>query len=430
MNSGALHDFLRNYLYFFMKILHVVSGDLSGGAGRGAYWMHKALLSLGVDSYIFTNSRDLPLENSGRIINAFITDKDKAVNLVKLQCEKTLLKLYRKNKSRIFSTGIFGIDITKLLGYKEYDLVHLHWIGGAFVNIKHLSKIDKPLVWTIRDMWPMTGGCHYAMGCERFIEGCGYCHQLGSKTRYDLSYYVFNRKKKFLPDHMKLVGISDWVSDQAKRSKLFSNYDVQTIHNGIDTDEFSPINKSHARSLLGIYTKKKIILVLAQNINDFYKGFDELLESLSLLSKEKYYCIFVGKIDPKLIDGVEIEWKLLGFLNDLISLRLVYSAADVFVAPSKMEAFGKTIVESMACGTPVVCFDATGPKDIVVHTVNGYKAKSFDAFDLANGIEWVAGHPDYASLASSAIDRAQKKFDIKLIAKRYMNLYEEMLDKR
>src|SRR5690606_17796791 len=122
----------------------------------------------------------------------------------------------------------------------------------------HLAKLSKPVVWTMRDMWPMTGGCHYAMGCEKFTTGCGSCDQLGSTSDRDLSRFVLNRKRKYLPKSMKMIGISDWVTEQAKQSLLFRDYDVRTIHNNVDASEFFPLDKPLARQLLGLNTEKKI----------------------------------------------------------------------------------------------------------------------------------------------------------------------------
>jgi len=119
-------------------------------------------------------------------------------------------------------------------------------------------------------------------------------------------------------------------------------------------------------------------------------------------------------------------YKNFGFLYDLVSLRLLYSGADVFVAPSIMDAFGKTIAESMACGTPVVCFDVTGPKDIVTHKIDGYLAKPFDTDDLANGIEWIINNEDYDKLCRNAREKVLREFDSKVVARKYIKLYEEV----
>ena len=128
----------------------------------------------------------------------------------------------------------------------------------------------------------------------------------------------------------------------------------------------------------------------AQNLKDFYKGFDKYLEAINKLNKkDNKLLLFFGNFDESLIKQLGFEYKSLSFLHDIVSLRLAYSASDVFIVPSLMDVFGKTLAESTACGTSVVCFNATGPKDIVDHKVNGYLAKPFDTSDLAAGIDWV-----------------------------------------
>jgi len=395
-----------------MKVLHIVAGDLNGGAARGAYWLHLGLKELGVNSKVFTSSKTTLNDDS--VISTTQTKKGKLFNIFRGQIELLIVKFY-KNKL-IFSTGLFGVDFTKTKEYKEADIIHLHWINGGFVNMKHLSKIDKPIVWTIRDMWPMTGGCHYAMECEKYKTGCGSCEQLQSNSNYDLSKFILNRKKKFLPKSMKIVGISSWLSQKAKESYLFKDFDVITIFNNVNTNDFFPIEKNIAKKLLGIKTNKKIILAGAQDLKSFYKGFDKFIEAIKQLNKNKYFLCFFGNLDKSIVNNLGFEYKNFGFLYDTISLRLLYSASDVFVAPSLMDAFGKTLVESMACGTPVVCFDATGPKDIVTHKVDGYKAKPFDTTDLKNGIEWVLDADNYDELCKNAREKVVREFDSKVVA--------------
>jgi len=414
-----------------VKVLHIVAGNLSGGAARGAYWLHKALVEFGIESKIWTNSKDTFSDE--RVYSILKNKKENLLNFFRNQIDSNIQIFYPNRKRVIFSTGIIGVDFTKSELYKQSDIIHLHWINAGLVNIKHLKKIDKPIVWTMRDMWPMTGGCHYAMNCKNYKNGCGLCMQLNSKGKYDLSRFILNRKKKYFQKDIKIVGISKWLSDKAKESELFREFDVQTIHNNIDTEEFLPIEKKVAKKILGIITNKKIILCGATNIFDFYKGFSKFIDAINLFDRKKYYLCFFGKFDKetkKLIDNLGFEYKSFGYIYDNISLRLVYSGSDVFLAPSIMDAFGKTLAESMSCGTPVVCFDATGPKDIVDNKVNGYLAKSFDTSDLAKGIEWVLNAPNYDELCKNAREKVVREFDSKVVAGKYIRLYEEILKGR
>ena len=399
---------------------------MSGGAARGAYWLHQGLRKTGVDSKILVQRADVKDKNVISLTNNKIT-KLKQVILSNLDQSPTWF--YKNRKRVIFSTGFLGNNIFKTREYKEADIIHLHWICGGMLSISQIGKIHKPIIWTMRDMWPMTGGCHYAMDCKRYETDCGYCKQLNSQRKYDLSYFVLKKKKAKFSKNMKIVGISHWLSECAKKSFLFKDFDIRTIPNNVNTNDFSPIEKSVARDVLGLPNNKKIILAGAQNLKDFYKGFDKYLEAIQQFKdKSNLFLLFFGNLDETIIKESGFEYKILGFLHDLVSLRLAYSASDVFVAPSLMDAFGKTLIEAMACGTPVVCFDATGPKDIVDHKVNGYKASPYIAEDLAAGIDWVLSDDKrHKDLCIKARDKAVACFDIEKIARQYAELYREAL---
>ena len=408
-----------------MNVLHIVAGELTEGASRGAYWLHRGLLALDVESRLFTNSK----QTYGDASVTTVSDNAKgfALSMLRKQVDLSLATLYPEGKRGTFSNGLLGVDFIRTPEYQAADVIHLHWINAGMVNMKTLGKIDKPIIWTLRDMWPMTGGCHYAMSCEKFTDRCGSCPQLGSNMDYDLSRFVFKRKARYLPPNMYLVGISNWISEQARRSTLFRDADVRTIYNNIDTTEFFPVDKQTARDLLGIRTEKKIVLAGCTSTKDEYKGFGKYLEALKSLDPARYHLCFFGKLDQAVAESLGFDFTSFGYLHDSIALRLAYACADVFVAPSLMEAFGKTIAEAMACGTPVACFDATGPKDIVSHQQDGYKAKPFDAQDLAAGIEWLAHAPDHEALCRNARKNVVAQFDSLVVARQYFDLYEEVL---
>lgn len=407
-----------------MNVLHITAGTLDGGAARGAYFLHKGLLSQGVNSHLLLNEH---LDSDDCSLSTTAGNKIKyAMSRIRGKLDRFIPKLYKNYKNNIFSTGMIGADITKTKEYKNADIIHLHWINSGFISIKQLSKFNKPIVWTMRDMWPFTGGCHYALDCEQFESGCGSCPQLGSDTEYDLSRFVFKQKLKNYPQSIHFVGISSWISSEASRSSITKDRKVTTIFNCIDTNEFQLHDKVKARAAMGINTTKKIILCGSTSLTDFYKGFDKFIDSLAFLDSSKYMLIFFGKAEESLLSTLGFEFKSFGFVSNNRLLNLMYSSADVFVAPSIQEAFGKTVVEAMSSGTPVTCFDATGPGDIVMHLKCGYKADPFRPESLAMGIEWVVNHQEYESLRVKARERAVNTFSHVEIAKQYHKLYSSL----
>jgi glycosyltransferase involved in cell wall biosynthesis len=400
-----------------VKILHLVAGRLDGGAARGAYWLHQTIL---------TNARDDLGDDTVVSLNRSLSSRLKFG--LAHEASRLPIKVYRRRQSVAFNTGLAGVDITRHPAYDSADLVHLHWIN-SLVRIRSLRKVNKPLVWTLRDMWPFTGGCHHSLDCDRFAEGCGRCPQLGSVRERDLSRFVLRHKQASVPKNITVIGISRWISEHAGRSTLFRNCRVSTISNNVDTELFAPFEKTLARQALGLDDGRKLVLIGAQDIASIYKGFDLFLEALAALREENICIATFGKPGEVVPRSLGFPVTNLGLLSDLLSLRLAYSAADVFVAPSRAEAFGKTLAEAMSCGTPVVCFDATGPRDIVEHKRDGYKAVPFEPSDLARGIRWVLGQtPEaYTQLCRHARERAQRCFDSRVVAQQYAIVYRDLL---
>ena len=413
-----------------MKILHLAAGQLpdGGGATKGAYLLHRAQREIGIDSKILINGSNNSDDNSVIGIRNTIFEKLKTILIDKIG--NLPVFFYPKRKKFHFDTGFTGFNLLNLTEYNEADIIHLHWINGL-ISIKSISRINKPVVWTMRDMWPITGGCHYPMDCNNYKTGCGRCPHLQSNNNYDLSKIILNYKKKFLTKNIKLVGVSEWISDEARKSQLFKNFDIRTIKNNINTNQFFPINKIIARQKLNILTKKKIILAGAINPEDYYKGFHKLCEIIKKLDSDKYFLCFFGDISTNLIEKFGFEFKNFGYVKDINLLRYIYSSADVYIAPNIQDASPKTLKEASACGTPVACFDSTGPKDIVQHKVTGFKAKNFNSSELASGIEWISNLNkfEYELLCSNSYHRMIKYFDSKVIAQKYKELYNELLNK-
>jgi glycosyltransferase involved in cell wall biosynthesis len=408
-----------------IKVVHLVAGDLNGGAARGAYWLHKGLLKHGVESQIITNHHDDFSDPTVTSLSGSTLKRFFALFVSKL--DSLVLLLFPKRKSVIFSTGFFGINYKSDKFYKNADIVHLHWINGL-VSYKSIRSIKKPVIWSVRDMWPMTGGCHLSLDCEKYKSGCGNCPQLNGIFGTDFTRHAVKAKRKAFR-RVQPVGISDWVTSQLNLSTIFGDNRAITIDNNVDFSVFFPINKEFSKKSLGLETKKKIILSGSTNSRDIYKGFSFFLESLKNLDKDDYFICVFGKPDIAAMEATGFEYKALGFLHDDVSMRLAYNAADVFVAPSIQEPFGKTLVEALACKVPVVCFDATGPAGIVEHKVNGYKAKAFEPEDMALGTDWVVKQSDYATLSNGARDSAMKKFDSVVIAEKYLKIYSDLLCK-
>lgn len=412
-----------------MKILLLNTYDISGGAAIAAYRLLKGLQQNGVQAQMLVQSKK---SDDYSVTGPQIKWK-KAFGKLRPIIDSVPVRFYKQRKKIIFSSAILPDNIFKKMQDINPDIVHLHWIAGGFVKIETLAKINKPIVWTLHDSWAFTGGCHIPFDCKKYIKSCGCCPTLNSNKKNDLSSKIWRRKEKSWKNlDLTIVTPSSWLGECAKKSSLFSQTRVEVIPNGIVLNRFKPIDKNIARDILCLPKDKRLILFGAMSaIDDQNKGFYLLKEAFNKISSKEnkdIELVIFGSSKPKNEEDLGFKTHYLGHLNDEISLALVYSAADVMIVPSIQEAFGQTASESLACGTPVVAFGNTGLSDIVEHQKNGYLAKSFDTGDLAYGIKWVLEDDKrWKKLSENAREKVVNEFDIINVAKRYVDLYKDIL---
>ena len=409
-----------------MKVLHIAGESGASGAGRGVLWLHQGLINTAIDSKVlfqFGDSCDAGVQAlhpglAGRAKQSLIS-----------RTNALPLKRYAA-KNPLFTNGWLGNDVTRLQVYKDADIIHLHWINRSMLSTGFIGKIKKPVVWTLRDMWPLTGGCHYSLDCQRYKSTCHTCPQLQSTLNPDLSTRNQNAKcNSWNKQDIHLIAISEWIKQCTDESTIFKDHQAaKVIPNCVDTEHYAPVNRQSARRWLGASDTDKVVLCGAQNLNSVYKGFDKFLEAAAKLGSSVLFAFF-GRLDEDAVKRLGIRYKNLGFLSSSEELSKAYTAADVFVAPSLQEAFGKTLIESMACETPVVCFDATGPRDIIDHKVHGYKAVAADATDLAAGIEWVTNlpAPQIAAMRVACRQHVIERFSTSVVAEQYASMYTSIM---
>ncbi len=416
-----------------MKILHTSTSDTHGGAARAAYRLHKGLLSINVNSQMLVQEKF----SDDKTVYAPKIRLFQGIARSKLTFDALPLKFYPQRARTTFSLQWMPDGVLSEVTRINPDIINLHWINAAFIQIETLAKLKRPLIWTLHDMWEFTGGCHYSLDCDRYKAACGCCPQLVSSQDYDLSRWIWQRKVKAWQDlNLTIVAPSSWLAKSASSSSLFYNLTIEVIPHGLDIQKYRPINKRIAREVLNLPQDKPLVLFGAiQATSDKRKGFHLLQAALVELSKfdwkDKLDIVIFGQEQPR-DQAIDLAFKAhyLGYLQDDLSLALTYSAADVMIVPSLQEAFGQTASESLACGTPVVAFNATGLKDIIDHQQNGYLAKPYEAEDLAQGIAWVLENSDrYQNLSHCARKKAEKEFTLEIQAHRYLNLFKDLTSK-
>lgn len=414
-----------------MRVFHFTSGNITGGAARGAYFLHRSLKLQGIDSRFFIADEDASTKFPDVEVLSLGINDIMTRNRYRF-FEEYIFNSNPDKNNDLFSVGSGIFDEKMIRLSYEADLFHFHWINDSFCNLEILNKINIPIVWTFRDMWPFTGGCHYSKGCERFKYGCGNCPALGSHIEDDLSKKVYRRKEKIDLKKTFPVAISGWLQESASSSQLYRDKKITLIPNCIDTNIFIPFDKFEMRKKFNLPYNKNIILFGAINsFKDKRKGLSELLDALKFIkNKDKYHLATFGDADSDVIREIGFSYSNFGVVNDDYLLAQIYSAASVFVAPSLEEAFGKTIVEAMACGTPVVAFGATGPKELILHKENGYLARPFDVKDLSAGIQFILEHENISFLNERARKTVVNNYSLSVVSSQYISLYNSILEEK
>ncbi len=334
-----------------------------------------------------------------------------------------------------FNVGRFGRKIANNQIIVNSDIVHLHWVNFGFLSVNSLKQLfdtNKPIVWTLHDMWAFTGGCHHSGTCQNYQISCGNCVQfLKNPSDSDLSNQVWRHKKEaFEGANLTIVTCSDWLGQRAKQSSLFKNLRVETIPNPIDIELFSPIPKSEARTQLGLDPSKNYVLFAAMRVSAVGKGFSYFKESLAILEKQNLKnteLLIFGQSAGLESENLPFKINTLGYLDSPEKIVLAYAAASMFVIPSLEENLPNTIMESLACGTPVVGFEVGGIPEMIDHQQNGYLATYKSADSLAEGINWILQNTDYQKLCDNARQKVVNNYSESVVAKRYVALYESLI---
>jgi len=414
-----------------LNLVMLNTDDSRGGAAIATYRLHTGLRSIGVDSHLM-------------VLNKYTDDPtvvgpepqtiwQKAMARFYLHRDWRVSAHYLAKGKNLFSPAKCPDKLARRVSAINPDVVHLFWVTFGFMKIETLKQFNKPIVWTLHDMWPFTGGCHYDDECGRFRQSCGKCPILSSGSENDLSRHIWERKRKSWRDvPIVVVATSHWLGDMARSSSLFKNQRIEVIPNGIDTERYKPLDKRAARDAYGLPQDKHLVLFSAFSATtDKRKGNQFLVHALKIMAQsgwgEKAELVVIGASAPEDPTGLGMKVHYMGRLHDEISQVLLYSAADVTVAPSMQENLSNTVMESLSCGTPVVAFNIGGMPDMIEHQRSGYLARPFDSADLAAGIMWVLKDKTrHNMLSQHARNTVVERYALKTVANQYLALYQSI----
>ena len=415
-----------------MNILHLNFADISGGAARAAYRLHHSLLQLNVNSQmqVWSKTSGEPrIHGNSSKTGRMLTEIRSGVGMVANATMKA------SNPAR-HSINLLPAGWVNALNASDADVIHLHWLGAETLSIREIAQIRKPIVWTFHDMWAFCGAEHYTDdGVDaRWRHGYKSNNRPAGESGFDLNYWTSRRKQHHWQDPFNLVCPSNWLANCVKDSALMGNWPVTVIPNPLDLASFRPIEQRLARQLLNLPQDKSLILFGAiGGGDDPRKGSDLLISALNYLKPEQFpqelELVIFGQSRPIQVPELGFAIRYMGHLHDEVSLALLYSAVDVFVAPSRQDNLPNTVVEASACGTPTVAFKIGGMTDLIQHQISGYLALPYDVRDLAIGIQWVLEQQSHGNhLGVAARHHAELNFQADVVAGQYLAVYQEAVE--
>jgi glycosyltransferase involved in cell wall biosynthesis len=404
-----------------MKVLHINLSDISGGGSIAGYRLHEGLLAQGVSSNLLVGAPKLRNNSVATVPRKYRT-------------EKQLLTLSRRlglNYTHLISS----FNIPKHSFYQAADILNFHVLHGGYFNYLAISQLTKhkPAIYTLHDMWGFTGHCSYSYDCDRWKTGCGKCpypsiypdiQRDSTDWEWKLKNWVYSHS------NLTIVAPSQWLTEQAQQSML-SRFAIHHIPYGIDTEAYQPLDSEKCRSVLGIPSGKQVLMVGAENYGDSRKGGDLLLKALQALPdsvKTNCLLLVLGHGGEFLSETVGISSLNLGYVSNDRLKAIAYSAADLFILPTREDNLPLVLQESMACGTPTISFRIGGVPDLVRPGITGYLAEPENVTDLCNGIiQLLADKNLREQMAKNCREIALTEYPISLQAKRYIELYQQVL---
>ncbi|RZA03169.1 MAG: glycosyltransferase [Sphingobacteriaceae bacterium] len=420
-----------------MKITLINTADAGGGAPAACMRLLKALVSQKADAQLLVQHKKTGDSKVKGLVNNFITNLKAQANFLLERIPFIAFQERDKSVRFAFSPANAGSSIVNEPWVKDADILHLHWTNSGFLSINDLTelvKTGKPIVWTLHDMWTFTGGCHYSGTCDHFMRECGNCPFLRNPDENDISHTGWLHKAAMYANvpNITFVTCSQWLGSVAKKSSLIKNFRIESIPNPIDIDVFSPKDISAARKKRSIDPAAKIILFGAANINDRRKGINYLVDALNILKADHpptnaIEVVVFGKNKHFDVHSLPFKVHELSIITSADELAEIYSMADLFVTPSLEDNLPNTIMESLACGTPVVAFNTGGIPEMVDHLQNGYLAEFKSAADMAKGLHEVLNTLDAKALANSARQKVLNNYTNEKVAQQYMDLYQSII---
>ena len=418
-----------------MKVLQISTEDNSGGASRSAYRLHQAMLQENVDCdmRVLTHQTANSRVTGGRAPRTFL---QKVQGRLTQKLRQFSNRNWHTNNPILHSFGEVSGGIVSELNHCRAEVLNLHWVP-KLLSIQDIGLLQKPIVWTLHDMWPFCGGEHYTSDFAeaRFRVGYQEGNRPEGERGPDLNRKAWQEKRQaWQGQTFTFVSPSRWLAECVKNSALFQSRKISThvIANPLDTEHiWRPVPKLAARQLLGLSANKKYLLAGSAGGMSHNKGEDllpQLMAQLEAAAPGEIELLIFGRHHPVATEQWPSKVHWMGFVRDDAVMAMMYSAADAMIVPSRQDNLPNTAIEAQACGTPVVAFDLGGLPDIIEHQRTGWLASPFDIQSLAKGVLWMLQDAErIATLSAASRSSALQRYSPTVVVRQYCNVYAEAI---
>ncbi len=315
-------------------------------------------------------------------------------------------------------------------GLETYKgILHLHWLPGflPFPGFFEQHLQARKMIWSVQDLWLMTGGCHYTNGCTAFTESCRNCPQVRGLFRKRVAAAMHDKQATFRDrGDILLVAPSEWTRSIIQASTVTRDLPTAVIPNPIDTAAFSPLDRATIRKKWDMAPSALIIGVGAADLDDERKQIPQTLAALSTLISARgtapsLQVLIFGAGGRTMTSRP--EFRFVGPSKNTAMLAEWYNAMDVYISLSRYETFGNTLAEAAACGTPSICLTGSGMSEVVIPDRTGRHVPSPAALPAALS-NWIDQPEGARRMGLEARENALCRFDDAVVARQFIDLYE------
>jgi glycosyltransferase involved in cell wall biosynthesis len=443
-----------------LNILQVSSADISGGAEKVAWNLFQTYRKRGCKSWLtvgdkyssdadvfqirndsFYNYWALLCDSLGDILSP-LAGRVRGANFLRKQLYRAgrpnrLLAWWRGVEDFNFPGSWRILDMTP----RRPDIVHCHNLHKEYFDLRALPWLSRqlPVFMTLHDAWLLSGHCAHSFDCERWQIGCGQCPDLAlyPAVRRDATAHNWRRKRDiFAQSNLRIAAPSQWLMDKIQKSILApAIVEARIIRNGVDLSVFHPADREAARLELGMPRDGKILLFAANGIRwNKWKDYPTLRAAIARIAGhlQSQGLVFIALGEEGANERIgSAEIRFVAFKDDPQAVARYYQAADVYVHAARVDTFPLTVLEALACGTPVVATGVGGIPEQVEDGVTGFLVPCGDEIALAERVEQLLGNDALIrrmSVCAAAV--ACQRFDLNSQALEYLEWYNIAMESR